>query len=581
QVPQLFMAQWLAKEAEAARRVKQDVPVMVVMGNPPYNVSTQNKNDWIDGLIEDYKKEPGTDKKLKEQKLNLDDDYVKFIRYGQMLVDKNATGILAYITNHGFLDNSTFRGMRWSLLQSFDRIYVFNLHGSTTRNENVPEGSRDENVFDIKIGTSISICIKTGKKSPGQTAEVFYSELYGRRKAKYAFLREHTLDSVNWNILSPHKPFYFLVPKDFHGQDEYEKGFSVTELFPLTGPGIKTERDRITIHFTEKSLRQTIKDFLRLDSESIRDQFDLPKDSRDWKIEWAKKDLTDNISNDRKYQIQYRPFDFRHTYYTGKSRGFIGTPGYKTARHFLKGDNIGLVFKRGFSENSPPGFVSNRITDFRLWSRPGMLGGDFIAPLYLYPEADELFGDEKRKPNLNEAIIDEISRRTGLRFTKEKETTAGTFAPIDVLDYIYAVLHSPTYRERYKEFLKVDFPRVPYPEDVERFWNFVTLGEKLRRLHLMEGVNPQPGTANFPVANSNKVEKLEYRNGKIWINDTQFFDNVPLEAWNFYVGGYQPAQKWLKDRKGLTLTFDDIEHYQKIIHVLLETQEIMQEIDAV
>ena len=206
----------------------------------------------------------------------------------------------------------------------------------------------------------------------------------------------------------------------------------------------------------------------------------------------------------------------------------------------------------------------------------------YIFPLYVYIKNGITDGDTRpyhRKPNLNENIIDEISQRIGARFTDENEEEENVFSPIDVLDYIYAVLHSPAYREKYKEFLKIDFPRIPYPKGHEPFWHLKFLGEELRRLHLMEDVEPQEGIADYPVAGSNEVEKLQYIGNKVFINDKQYFEHVPPETWNFYIGGYQPAQKWLKDRKGRMLGYDDIVHYQRIVWVLKETGGVMREVD--
>jgi predicted helicase len=441
---------------------------------------------------------------------------------------------------------------------------------------------KDENVFDIQIGTSINICIKTGEKVPGQVADIFHAELFGRRKTKYDFLLEHTIDSINWNKLVPHEPFYFFVPKDFRNQDEYKKGFSVKELFPVTSPGIKTERDTVTIHFTEQTLQKTIDNFLRLDPNDIRVQFNLGKDSRDWKIEWAKKDLTDNISSGKKLKIHYRPFDFRHTFYTGKSKGFIGTPGYKAVKHFLAGENLGFIFLRNMPsfEKWSGVFITDKPVEFGI-------GGSFpgntapIAPLYLYPEKDALDKTEKRRPNLNADIVKAMADKINLRFTEEKTEESGTFAPIDILDYIYAVLHSPAYRTQYREFLKIDFPRVPYPADTNQFKSLAEFGAELRQIHLLDGVTPSEDFARYPIEGSNTVDGLTYKDGKVWINKQQYFETVPPEAWNFYIGGYQPAQKWLKDRKGRTLNFDDIQHYQKIVNALYLTGDIQKRIDEV
>ena len=252
----------------------------------------------------------------------------------------------------------------------------------------------------------------------------------------------------------------------------------------------------------------------------------------------------------------------------------VWRPRTKVMQHFLKGENVGLVIPRINKEDNCC-FISNRIIGHKLCSA---YDSNSLFPLYLYP-VDVLLGSEQRKPNLNAKIVAEIAERLNLRFTEEKENIKKTFAPIDILDYIYAVLHSPAYREQYKEFLKIDFPRVPYPQDVKQFRKLVKLGGKLRHFHLMEGVEPKRGLANYDIGGNNVAEVIEYKNGKVRINKTQYFDNVLPEVWNFYIGGYQPAQKWLKDRKGRTLSFDDIRHYQKIIHALKETMEVMNEVD--
>jgi len=435
-----------------------------------------------------------------------------------------------------------------------------------------------------------------------ELARVFHYDLYGRREEKYSFLLNNNLQTVPWRELELTDPQYFFTLKDFSLQGEYEKGFSVQELFPVNSTGIVTARDNFTIHNTGQEVKNTINEFTKLDIETARDRFDLGKDVRDWSVAGAKRDLTINPDFGKIVEISYRPFDKRFTYYTGNSRGFHCMPRGNVMRHFLKGRNVGLVFRRQQPQSRDLYLfcTQNIIADGYI--RSDNKGGESVAPLYLYVEGDIVDGrrmPDKKIPNLNKTIMNEMCQRIGLQFTDEK-TARGhaplsdaasamtTFAPIDVLDYIYAVLHSPTYRERYKEFLKIDFPRVPYPQDATQFWTLVESGGKLRRLHLMEGVEPQEGMADFPIAGSNEVEKPEYTvpdlsngeefGGRVYINNTQYFDNVPLVSWNFYIGGYQPAQKWLKDRKGRTLGYDDIRHYQKIINVLEKTHEIMKTI---
>ncbi|MDR2114894.1 MAG: hypothetical protein LBP87_00780 [Planctomycetaceae bacterium] len=573
-------AQWLSNEANAASSIKSNVPVMVVLGNPPYRGESINKNKWIEMLIQDYKKEIDGEKLRERNSKWLNDDYVKFIRYGQYFIEKNGEGILSYINNHSFLDNPTFRGMRWNLLQAFDKIYIINLHGYTKKNERTPEGNKDENIFDIQQGVSINIFIKTKRKKEGELAEVFYYDLYGKRNEKYKFLLKNNLSSIKWNQLRPQAPQYFFVLKKFVRQKEYKKGFSIQDLFPVNSVGIVTARDHFTIHLSKQKLIKTITDFISLDNKTVREKYDLGIDVRDWSISGAKKDLTSHPNFKRIMPINYRPFDIRFTFYTGHSKGFHCMPRNEVMQHFLTGENIGLMVCRQQKTNDfyhclihnnivESGFVSNKTSE---------IGYSF--PLYLYP-SNNLMKDHTRNPNLNKDIVKKISDRLGLKYVNEKIKSKKSFAPIDLLDYIYAVLHSPVYRKRYKEFLKIDFPRIPYPQNVETFWSFVTLGAKLRRLHLLEGIKLQKGRANYPINGTDKIEKLTYSDNKVYINATQYFDNVPPEAYEFHIGCYQPAQKWIKDRYGQTLNFEDIQHYQKIITVLWQTFKIQKHLDKI
>jgi len=596
-----LFAQFLAREANEANSIKRDTPIMVVLGNPPYSGESQNKCEWIMQLMDDYKKEPPADSTLQEknpdhwlevheqsaQKLYernskwINDDYCKFIRLGQYFVDKNNEGVLAYINNHSFLDNPTFRGMRWSLLKSFDKIYILDLHGNSKKKEVCPDGSKDENVFDIQQGVSINIFVKTGRKAKGALAEVYHIDVFGKREEKYKYLRDSKFSKVKFTKLKPSAPEYFFVPKDYSLKEEYDKGFGVQDLFPVNSVGIVTARDNFTIHDSAKAVKNTINEFLKLDIESARDRFALGKDARDWSVAGAKEDLTSKPDFNKIVEINYRPFDKRYTYYTGNSKGFHCMPRGNVMQHFINGENVGLVFRRQQPESRDLYiFCSNSIIADG-YIRSDNKGGESVAPLYLYRDR------ETRKPNLNDTIVSEISKRIDARYVEEKEIGSykKCFAPIDLLDYIYAVLHSPAYREKYKEFLKIDFPRIPYPEDAKQFRALAKLGEKLRCLHLLEDVEPLRNTADYPVPGSDEVEKIQYDEdggkGKVFINSKQYFMNVPPEVWEFYIGGYQPAQKWLKDRKGRVLSYDDTLHYRRIITVLLKTIEIMEEIKAI
>lgn len=581
-----LFANWLSTEANEANHIKRDTPVMCVIGNPPYSGESANKGEWIMSLMDDYKKEPGGKEKLKERNPKwINDDYVKFLRYGQHFIEKNGSGVLAFINPHGFLDNPTFRGMRWNLLKTYDKIYTIDLHGNSKKKETAPDGSADTNVFDIQQGVSINIFVKTGKKKANELGKILHYDLYGKRDFKYDFLNESSLKSIDFNELPNVAPMYFMVQKDFEAKAMYDKGFSIPETFILNSVGIVTARDKFTIHSTKSEVQTTIETFLGLDDETARTKFNLGKDVRDWQVNFAKKDLESNYPNKGVLtNISYRPFDIRWTFYTGNSKGFHCYPRTEVMQHFTK-NNIGLVYKLGNAEeNSVSAMVSKNIIDFRSWSRPGMQGGDYIAPLYIYPESNgqqSIDQSEKRKPNLKAEIVNQIAESLGLTFTNEKQTKENTFAPIDILDYIYAVLHSPSYREKYKEFLKIDFPKIPYPKNADTFWQLVKLGGEIRQIHLLESPTVEKYITQYPIDGDNVVGKTKYKDGKVYINDTQYFDNVPQTAWEFYIGGYQPAQKWLNDRKDRKLEFDDILHYQKIIVALSETDRLMKEIDKI
>jgi predicted helicase len=572
----------LSKEANEANAIKRDSPIMVVIGNPPYAVSSSNKNAWIEGLLKEYKKN------LNEKKINLDDDYIKFIRYGQYLIDKNGEGILAYISNNSFIDGITHRQMRKSLLESFDKIYILDLHGNLNKKEKTLEDSIDENVFDIKQGVSINIFIKKNK----QKKEIKSFDLYGKRELKYRFLNENSLNSILWSDVKGDSENCFFTSKDLVTGDIYLTYISVFNLIPLSNSGIQTKCDNISVSKSIEKLKKTVNTFQNESVEKLKLIFDK-KESSGWNFLDAKNDLINNSSLTY-VKYNYRPFDFRYIVYTGSSSGFLGRSRSIVMKHFINKKNIGICLMRQFFQDAPYSHVyaTNSLIDERtMYSNRG---GTYLFPLYLYTETENQHSAKEtshRIPNLDSTLVKKIARKLGLKFTAEKETKPNTFAPIDLLDYIYAVLHSPHYRETYKEFLKIDFPRVPYPE-IENFWQLVELGGDLRQLHLLESPKLDQLITRYPMnglncitrkVNKNTFELTDSENklGQIWINDSQYFDQVPLVSWDFYVGGYQPVQKWLKDRQGRVLSFDDILHYQKVIKALMETDRIMKEIDLI
>ncbi|MDE0471469.1 MAG: hypothetical protein OXH57_05975 [Ekhidna sp.] len=394
-------------------------------------------------------------------------------------------------------------------------------------------------------------------KQKNQSARVFYFDLHGKREEKYDFLDRHSLQSIDFTELPNISPNYFIVQKDFALEEKYKRGFNISELFSFSTSGVKTHDDK---NFVDNNSRQ-------LESKVFE------------KIGYFKSEKI------KKYN--YRPFDISFIYYDNT---ILGRAREKTMFHFFN-NNIGLVLVSQPHASNPLffdcAFITKYITDTNIFRR----GGPKSFPLYLYPETNgqqAIDQSTERTPNLNQEIVTKIAKKLGLKFVPEKFPSRGgnltqenTFAPIDLLDYIYAVLHSPTYREKYKAFLKIDFPKVPYPKDRDTFWQLVKLGGEIRQIHLLESPAVEKYLTKYPIEGDNTVSKPAYKDGKVYINETQYFDKVPPVAWEFYIGGYQPAQKWLKDRKGRRLSHDDIAHYQKIIAALTETDSLMGEVDRI
>ncbi len=573
---------WLSEEARYAGMIKSEKPIMVVLGNPPYSGESANGSLFNDEL-DVYKKEANGEKLKEKNPKWLNDDYVKFIRLAQRYIDKNTEGIVAFINNHAFLDNPTFRGMRYSLLKSFDTIYILDLHGNAKRKETCSDGTKDENVFNIQQGVSINIFVKTGKKKTDELAKVYYADKLDERENKFAYLNNNTIDTIDYELLETTEPQYFFVQKNLMSQSDYDRGFKIDEIFKINSVGIVTARDAFCIKDSIEDVQRTIHNFIRLNPEEARNEYHLGKDVRDWKVDLAQKDLiSSKLDNKNIAKIDYRPFDTKYTYFTGKSKGFHCMPRKDVMKHYLH-ENIGLNLCKQVKafDKYQHVFVSKNLVESSLVSNKTS-EITYSIPLYLYDDSEQTsFFDRSSKPNLNMDIVRELEQKLNLTFTPEKEDRSGTFAPIDILDYIYGVLHSNKYRNKYKEFLKIDFPRIPYPESSDYFFKIAELGKQLREIHLLESPIVNEFVTSYPVGGDNEVVKPEYKDNKVYINKTQYFDNVPEIAWNFYIGGYQPAQKWLKDRKGRILGYEDIMHYQKIIKALLETHTIMQHIDEI
>ena len=599
----------LGHESQAVNDVKRDVHFTVVIGNPPYSGQSANtsKNDdgswnFIGKLLQEYYQLDGKPLGEKNPKW-LQDDYVKFLRFGQWNIQRPQIGILAMITNHGYLDNPTFRGMRQQLLIDFQQIHLLDLHGNINKKETSPDGSKDENVFDIAQGVSICFLVKQSALNKKEIAHAFHADMYGLQEYKYKSLLTHQID-LGLEI-HPQSPFYLFIPQNIELEKEYVLGISVADIFKSHSNGLVTARDSLTIHWNPSDVAKTIKDFSSLPVEKAREKYSLGDDSRDWKVNLAQKDIkASKVSSKSIVPVLYRPFDKRFTYYTGKTRGFICMPRYDIMRNLLDGKNLALITSRMTKgETFHHVQVTNTISEAIVMS-PNTSNNGFVFPIYIYPETGlkqrsffENDGDE-RTPNISEKFIDEATKVLRLKFIPNgMGDLRKTFGAEDIFHYMYAVFHSPTYRSRYTEFLKLDFPRLPLTGNVALFRQLCGLGAALVALHLFEApVLDKPITNFVTGANGTTLGSFSkskvYDQGRVYLDTSlgeagSYFDGVPEEVYNFHIGGYQVLNKWLYDRRskkgqpGRTLTEEDIAHYQKIVVSLQETMRLMAEIDEV
>lgn len=573
----------LAEESHLAGKVKKETPILVIMGNPPYSGHSANFGDWITDRIKDYHQVDGKPLDEKNPKW-LQDDCVKFIRFAQWKIDQAGEGILGFITNHSYLDNPTFRGMRRSLMQSFDEIYVLDLHGNALKKEKCPDGSRDQNVFDIRQGVVISIFVK--KKGKKRGCIVHHAERWGIREKKYGWLFDHELNNTKWKKLAPKAEHYLFVPRDEELLSLYESFPKITDIFPVNSVGIVTARDHLTIRWTREDVWNTVINFSRMNPEEAREGYALGKDARDWKVEFAQKDLRES-GPDKKHivPILYRPFDIRYTYYTGKSRGFHCMPRPDVMRHMMR-ENRALVAARQMEKSGvEPVFIANSIVDAH--SITHAVSISYLFPLYICDGGQEpprrmagssliLFEPQarygERAPNIAKFMIERLQKAFKKAASPEK-----------ILAYIYAVLYSSTYRTQYAEFLKMDFPRIPFTKNQGIFLRMAELGQRLIDLHLMKSSELSRPIAKFYGKGDNRIEAIKYNepNLGVGINDEQHFEKVPADVWQYQIGGYQVCEKWLKERRDKELTLDEIEHYCKLVTAICRTMEVQKEIDEI
>ena len=554
----------ISEEVKAAQKIK-DRKILVITGNPPYSGESKNKGAWIRAAIGGYKftvemDEAGREvnKPLGERNPKwLNDDYVKFIRFAQLKMDAVEEGVVGIITNHSWLDNPTFRGMRQSLMRSFEQIYVLDLHGNAKKKEQAPDGSKDENVFDIEQGVAISVFVKR----PGLDRGIWHGDLWGKRLDKYRATAEGDLKSSTNQPLHPNTPYYLFTLEDVDMRRKYNEFPSVRDIYVLSGTGMITKRDNLTIHFTPSEVWTIVEEFIRTPDQELHHKFGLTEDVRDWKAIWAKADLVKSGPNRSLIQkITYRPFDDRYTYNTGNSRGFLGWPVPRLMRH-MTGSNISLITARTNKSPEPDHFfVSNLPAETK--------AGESTVQSYNFPLF--VIGEGKdRNENFSPAFRAFVDARYDHHYTAE-----------EILGCIYAVLYAPIYRKSYADFLRIDFPRVPFPESADNFEILSGLGWALVQAHLLREL-PRRGLAAYPVKGDHTVEAVRYspEEQAISINKTQFFKPVPQAVWEFHIGGYQVLDHYLKARKGRALSLDEINRISAIADSLAFTIEQMAKID--
>lgn len=574
-----FLLPQLSKEGEQAQKVKEK-PILVITGNPPYSGHSKNNGEWISHKIKDYYFIDGAPLGEKNPKW-LQDDYVKFIRFAQDKMESVEQGIIGVITNHRFLTNPTFRGMRQSLMNTFDQMYFIDLHGSNKPKETKPDGGKDENVFDIEQGVAISILIK--KK--GLEKKVFHADFWGDREEKYIKCLKESIHSIEWASVGINKKFNLFKPQNELLSKSYNLYSSVKEIFILSTNGIISKRDSLVIDFEKHSLIQKLKifsDINKSDTE-IAEHFQLPlKDNDKWILNDARKHIQEtSIKDDLCVKIHYRPFDIRFIYFDDV---LVARLVKKTMQNFLF-ENLGLICGRAgqnvAGDNWNLIFATKEMVDLNLYSR----GGGTSFPLYSYSQKVGLFANSQ-SDNIEkiENITKEFRNFINNKYSK-------IYTPEEILGYIYAVLHSPIYRSKYDEFLKIDFPRIPFTDSSETFESLSVLGSELIQKHLLNQVPTDKEYKTLGIYKgdgNNTVEKPifspspngEGRGEALYINKTQYFNNVPEAVYNFHIGGYQVLDKYLKDRKTHTLTIDEIENVENIVKVLAFTIRQMEQIDT-
>lgn len=584
-----FDAPALAHEAHAVNAVKRTSRFTVVVGNPPYSVVSANMNDWIAGLCEIYKK---TVRTRERQIQALSDDYVKFLRYAEWQIERAGIGISGMISNNGYLDGHLFVDMRRSLADTYKCLRIINLHGNLRTGERTPEGHVDQNVFDIQTGVTIGV-FGYGPGAAGG-ANAAYTDVWGTRESKYLQLATLPLQALG--PLNLVWPALLLVPVDATVESEWKFALGLLQLFGTGNSaadgqrayaaGFVSQQDEFAIAFTAQEMKAHVRELLDpgMTESNLRERYRLCTTSQ-WDFSRARKELRAADVPTLLTKCNYRPFDVRWTVF---HRGVVSILRQEVMRHLFGRDNLALLATRGISRQMFAHIsVSNRITDRHALDNASE--SMFVFPLFLYPEAS-ISGLFPRAHHVRRVRESNLSAEASSRF--------GGAKPEDIFHYIYAILHAPGYRRRFQEFLAKDFPRVPLPSDASLFALLRQPGSDLVALHLLEDDYPLASwnmskpksksplkhlVTRFAGRGESEISKgyPKYASGNVYVNPMRYFEGVPENVWNFHVGGYQVCEKWLKDRRGRTLSDEDILHYQRVVVALKETIRLMAEIDKV
>ena len=518
----------LNEEAIGANRVRQEQPVMVVLGNPPYNGRSKNNGTYITDLMSEYA--------IANSNGALNDDYIKFMRYAQNLIDQNGSGVIAYISNSSFLSSIGMTNMRKSLLESFDEIYILNF--------------KDENIFKIVTPVCISFFVKTTKKAPKTLGKVYYHEIKGTKEDKFRYCNTGCSLESDFASIPIIAPEYYFYPQDINIKKTYEKNsFSLGNIFNSQSIGVISKCDLLVIDSELSRLQSKINTYLATKvrpkgvSESVL--------KRGLKV----KSLKDGIFT----TIPTKPFDNQHYFDSDLSDSRV-----LNMRDHTKAKK--QLFLNFTSSNRDQNSYSHILFTKEIIRHNFFLGvhNECCAPLYQYREATPL-SPASQTTNFTTDFLNKFGKAISKSHQDDPTlTTDQTFSSLDAMDYIYGVLNDKAYTTKYNQFLKSNYPRVPYPKSIATFISYKDAGSKLRSVHLDDTTQDSKSTYN--ATTNNKIEKVTFSNNKLYFNKSSFFDNITQDMFDFKVGASQPLKNWLESRKEDSFDESMVEQFLNVIY---------------